>query len=61
MQGQTSASIKCTSLAAVVTRKNGQVEDLGIISYWHYRPLCRWLFRLESRARAWRLALERQS
>lgn len=34
--GATSASI-----TAVVTRADGRVEDLGIISYWHRNPLKR--------------------
>lgn len=29
------SQVKCRSLNAVVTRANGTVEDLGIISYWH--------------------------
>lgn len=34
------------SIRAVVTRADGTVEDLGVISYWHRNPLRRLLFKL---------------
>ncbi len=33
---------KSSSIRAVVTRADGSVEDLGIISFWHKNPLKRW-------------------
>ncbi len=32
---------KQLSITAVVTRANGTVEDLGVISYWHKNPFKR--------------------
>lgn len=34
------------SIAAVVTRADGTVEDLGVVSYWHESPWRRGLWRL---------------
>ena len=31
---------------AVVTRANGEVVDLGVVSYWHKNPLKRLRWRL---------------
>lgn len=30
--------VKCTSISAVVTRANGKVEPLGVISFRHRNP-----------------------
>jgi hypothetical protein len=34
------------SIGAVVTRADGTVEDLGVVSYWHRNPLRRLAWRL---------------
>lgn len=34
---------KQTSIHAVVTRKDGTVENLGLISYWHRNPIINWV------------------
>lgn len=34
-----------SQLSVVVTRANGTVEDLGIVSYWHKNPLKRLAWR----------------
>lgn len=33
---------RSTSIRAVVTRADGRVENLGLISYWSRNPLKRW-------------------
>lgn len=43
-------SIKSITVEAVVTRADGTVEDLGVISYWHKNPLIRFWRRLRTRA-----------
>jgi hypothetical protein len=35
------AGAKEQSISAVVTRSDGTVEDLGVISYWHKNPFKR--------------------
>ncbi len=52
---------KRVSLAQKVLRKDGRVEDLGEVAYWHYRRSCRVLWRVEFWLRRARLALERRS
>jgi len=37
---------KSSTVSAVVTRANGQVEDLGVVSYYHRNPLRRLLWRV---------------
>jgi hypothetical protein len=34
------------TLEAVITRADGTVERLGVVSYWHRNPLKRWAWRL---------------
>ncbi len=34
--------VKRAELRAVVTRADGSVEDLGIVTYYHRNPLKRW-------------------
>lgn len=34
------------TIEAVVTRADGRVENLGVISYWNKNPFKRWLFNL---------------
>lgn len=41
MEGNVLKQAKEASISAVVTRADGTVEHLGIISYWHKNPLRR--------------------
>jgi len=41
------AKAREASIRAVVTRADGTVEDLGIVSYWHKNPLKHWAWRLK--------------
>lgn len=34
------------AVSAVITRADGTVEDLGMISYWHKNPLRRLAYRI---------------
>lgn len=36
------ANAKSASIHAVVTRANGKVENLGMISYWNKNPVLNW-------------------
>lgn len=49
---------KKSAIRAVVIRKDGRVEDLGVVSYWHQNPAMRagWLVFKALRA-AWRRVL----
>ncbi len=38
-----------TTIEAVITRANGDVEDLGVVAYWHRRRLKRWAWALRQR------------
>lgn len=38
---------KSASIAAVITRADGTVEDLGIVSYYHRNPLKRWAMAIK--------------
>lgn len=40
------ANIKATeaTISAAITRADGTVEHVGVISYWHVNPLKRWWF-----------------
>lgn len=40
------------TISAVVTRADGTVEDLGVVSYWHANPLKRLLWRINQVRRA---------
>lgn len=40
----TKGQAKSATIHAVVTRANGAVEDLGLVSYWHKNPMKRWFF-----------------
>jgi hypothetical protein len=37
---------KEASISAVITRADGSIEDLGVISYWHKNPFKRWAWSL---------------
>jgi hypothetical protein len=41
----TTQSKVSATLSVVVTRADGTVEDLGIVSYWHKNPLKRLAWR----------------
>lgn len=42
---------KEATLRAVITRADGTVEDLGVITYWHKNPLKRWAWAIRQRLR----------
>lgn len=44
---RTDTKVTESSLSAVVTRADGTVEDLGVISYYHRNPLKRWWWHLK--------------
>lgn len=37
----TRSKAKSSSISAVITRADGTIENLGLISYWHKSPLMR--------------------
>jgi hypothetical protein len=43
----TNSTIKEASFSAIVTRADGTIEDLGVISYYSSNPLKRFLFSLK--------------
>jgi len=43
---EANSQIKQATIEAVVIRKDGTREDLGVVSYWHKNPLKRLLWRL---------------
>lgn len=43
--------IASAQVSAVITRADGTVEDLGVISYWHKNPLRRLWWRITTRRR----------
>ncbi len=57
MSGQITVSLPArkSAIRAVITRADGTVEDLGVVSYWHQNPAMRaaWLVFKALRA-AWR-------
>lgn len=42
----TRAKVKEASVSLVVTRADGRVEDLGVVSYYHRNPLKRLAWRV---------------
>ena len=44
-----------SSVSAKVIRKDGKVEDLGVVSYWHKSWIKRLMFRIEKRFRKKRI------
>jgi hypothetical protein len=46
---QTARGIGSAQVSAIITRADGTVEDLGVISYWHRNPLRRLWWRLNNR------------
>ena len=47
------SNAKEVQLSAVITRADGTVEHLGVISYWHKNPFKRIVWRLKK----WLLSL----
>jgi hypothetical protein len=41
------SNVKESSFSAVITRVDGTVEDLGIISYYNSNPLKRWVWKIK--------------
>lgn len=38
-----------TTIEAVIIRANGDVEDLGVVAYWHRNPIRRLWWRVTHR------------
>jgi len=47
MQKSTKGMAKSAQMSAIITRKDGTVENLGTIAYWHRNPLKRWAWSLK--------------
>lgn len=45
MSDQVAKGVVSAEVSAVVTRADGTVQDLGIVSYWHKNPFRRWWVR----------------
>jgi hypothetical protein len=43
---QARGPVREASIAAVVTRADGTIEDLGVIARWHKNPLIRLAWRI---------------
>jgi hypothetical protein len=43
--GEILKQAKEASISATITRADGSIEQLGVISYWHKNPLKRWMWR----------------
>ena len=41
-----SSKARSSSVHVLVTRADGSVKDLGLVSYWHRNPLKRWAVNL---------------
>jgi hypothetical protein len=53
--GQVSAkTVSTTAVRAVITRADGTVENLGLVSYYSRNPLRRWGYRLGQLVGIWR-------
>jgi hypothetical protein len=46
--------VKQSAIRAVVTRADGAVEDLGLISFYSRNPLLRWGYKIGRRLGVWR-------
>jgi hypothetical protein len=42
----TRANVREATIEAVITRADGRIERLGVVSYWHRNPLKRWAYAL---------------
>lgn len=45
--GASKAMFKMAKLGIKVIRANGDVEDFGIVAYWHKNPLKRWAYAVK--------------
>lgn len=59
--------VREASIEATITRADGTVEHLGVLTYWHRNPLWRWcwnalnaLRRIAKEAKSWSLAYRTQ-
>ena len=41
MMNSAKGKLKKIEISAVIKRKDGTVEDLGVVSYWHKNPVMR--------------------
>ena len=41
------SKVKQMEIAAIITRADGTIENLGTIQYWHKNPLKRLLWRIK--------------
>ena len=41
------AKVKQMEIAAIITRADGTIENLGTIQYWHKNPLKRIILRIK--------------
>jgi hypothetical protein len=57
---KTAAPVRSATVEAIVKRADGSMEYLGIVSYYHQRIACRFLFWLETKVRAFRNTLEKR-
>jgi hypothetical protein len=51
MDADAKARLKQAQIEAVVIRKDGRQEDLGVVSYWNRNPIRRVWWRLTHRRR----------
>lgn len=42
-------NVKEATISAVITRADGTIEDLGVVSYWHRNPLRRLVWAVTDR------------
>ena len=42
----TRANVREATIEITVTRADGRIERLGVVSYWHRNPLKRWAFAI---------------
>lgn len=56
---QVAIPAKKATLEATIIRKDGTVEHLGTVAYWHKRRICRWLFACEQLLKQLRQRLEK--
>jgi hypothetical protein len=49
-----SSDTKEVTVTAVITRADGTIENLGLVTYYHRNPLRRWVYRLGQFIGIWR-------
>ncbi len=45
------AGVKTATIEAVITRADGRIERLGVVSYYHRNPLKRWWWHIKKAAK----------